>query len=230
MRRPLPHTRILLAAVGAATALLACSAAAQASTLYACVKKDGSAHIYAKKTRCHRGEHMLHWNSEGPAGRNGTNGTNGAGGAQGLSGLNGAAAVLSAIGPTVNVSGGTLGTLVSRTLPAGNYVVDGYIYGDFSDPTEAVEAYGFCHLTDTPAGGSSTSAGVQWEDKAQFHYIGGFHYDLVLPLALVVSSPSAESTVALTCESNYDTAKTAAEFDFYFEAPEIVAVQVASVG
>ena len=43
-------------------------ASASASTLYACVKKSGSAHVFAKKPKCKKGEQKLSWSTSGPAG------------------------------------------------------------------------------------------------------------------------------------------------------------------
>jgi len=59
---------------------------AHASTLWACVKKNGSAHVFRRKPRCKRGESRLSWNSRGPAGKNGTSGARGVPGAAGAPG------------------------------------------------------------------------------------------------------------------------------------------------
>jgi hypothetical protein len=86
-------TRRALVAVAAAGALLlaalATAAQAGASTLYACVKKDGSAHIYTKKPKCKRREVKLSWSTEGRAGKNGANGVSGVNGINGREGLQG---------------------------------------------------------------------------------------------------------------------------------------------
>jgi len=71
-------------------AALATASQAGAATYYACVKKNGSAHVYAKKPKCKRGESKLSWNNVGPAGRNGVNGVNGVNGKNGNNGVNGA--------------------------------------------------------------------------------------------------------------------------------------------
>jgi hypothetical protein len=79
---------VLLVAMGALLlAVLVAASQAGASTLYACVKKDGTAHIYTKKPRCKKRESKLSWSSQGPAGRNGANGVNGASGVNGKEGL-----------------------------------------------------------------------------------------------------------------------------------------------
>jgi hypothetical protein len=88
----LSHRRAVVALVATGALLLAAFAVAsqaEASTLYACVKKSGSAHIFTKKPKCKKGESKLTWNSEGPAGKNGANGSNGTNGTNGTSGTNG---------------------------------------------------------------------------------------------------------------------------------------------
>ncbi len=76
-------TAVLVALVVTA---FAAASQAQASTLYACVKKNGSARIYSKKPKCKKGESKLSWNTAGPAGKNGANGTNGTNGTNGAAG------------------------------------------------------------------------------------------------------------------------------------------------
>jgi hypothetical protein len=68
---------------------LVAAPSANAATLYACVKKNGTARIFTKKPRCKKGEVRLSWNIEGPAGRNGLNGLNGTNGANGVNGKEG---------------------------------------------------------------------------------------------------------------------------------------------
>jgi hypothetical protein len=86
------HGTALLAATGALM-LVAFLAAprAEASTIYACLKKKtGTAHVYTKKPKCKKGESKLSWNTEGLPGKNGANGTNGAEGKEGKAGKEGA--------------------------------------------------------------------------------------------------------------------------------------------
>lgn len=82
---------ILMVAAAAVSLFASLAAASQAgaATYYACVKKNGSAHIYTKKPKCKKGESKLSWNNVGPAGRNGANGANGKNGANGANGING---------------------------------------------------------------------------------------------------------------------------------------------
>jgi hypothetical protein len=88
-------------------AALATASQAGAATYYACVKRNGSAHVFAKKPKCKRGESKISWNSQGPAGRNGLNGINGAPGSNGKNGTNG-----------TNGAEGPAGPLL-ETLPSG---------------------------------------------------------------------------------------------------------------
>jgi hypothetical protein len=79
-----------LVAIGAlSVAALAAVPQAEAATLYACVKKNGTARIYSKKPKCKKKETKLSWNTSGPAGKNGLNGLNGANGLNGTNGKNG---------------------------------------------------------------------------------------------------------------------------------------------
>jgi hypothetical protein len=84
------RSAMLLAVMGILlSAALAWATQARAATLYACVKKNGNAHIYAKKPKCKKGESKLSWNTAGPAGSKGAGGVNGANGTNGVSGTNG---------------------------------------------------------------------------------------------------------------------------------------------
>src|SRR2546423_11905378 len=61
----------------------------EASTLYACVKKNGTGRLFTKRPKCKKGESKISWNSQGIAGKNGANGANGVNGAAGAPGANG---------------------------------------------------------------------------------------------------------------------------------------------
>ncbi len=81
----------VLAVVGVLMlAALAAAPQADASTLYACVKKGGTAHIFTKAPKCKKGETKISWNTTGPAGKNGSNGTDGTNGTNGTNGKEGA--------------------------------------------------------------------------------------------------------------------------------------------
>jgi len=107
---------VLLVAIGALLlAALATASQAGASTLYACVKKNGNARIFSNKPKCKKGEKKLSWNIEGLAGKNGASGANGANGATGKEGPQGKT------GP----AGPLLETLPSGRSEIGVYAFEG---------------------------------------------------------------------------------------------------------
>jgi hypothetical protein len=97
-----------LAAMIAAAAVLAplsLVAQAHAATTYACVKKkDGSARLFTKPTRCKKGETQLHWNSQGPAGPRGAAGTQGSQGSPGAQGSAGSPGIQGEPGPGAKIA------------------------------------------------------------------------------------------------------------------------------
>jgi hypothetical protein len=113
---------VLAAAAFSLFAALATASQAGAATYYACVKKNGSAHVYTKKPRCRRGEKRLSWNSIGPAGRNGRNGTNGKNGTNGANGATGAKGETGA-------PGGFFGVLPAGKMMSGTYAAEGDVAG-----------------------------------------------------------------------------------------------------
>jgi hypothetical protein len=97
-------------------------APAQASTLYACVKKDGTARILTKRPQCKHGETKLSWNitgREGPAGKEGKEGRTGGAGVTGATGPPGPEGKEGKTGPTGPAGGGTGGGATGPTGPEG---------------------------------------------------------------------------------------------------------------
>jgi hypothetical protein len=81
---------VLVATGALLVGALAAAPLAEAGTVYACVKKNGTPRfLTAKKPKCKKGDLKLSWNIEGVAGKNGTNGSNGANGKNGTNGTNG---------------------------------------------------------------------------------------------------------------------------------------------
>ncbi|HST33188.1 MAG TPA: hypothetical protein VLJ80_06665 [Solirubrobacteraceae bacterium] len=124
---------VLAAATISLFGALATASQAGAATYYACVKKNGSAHIYSSKPKCKRGESKLSWNNVGPAGKNGSgaNGANGANGKEGPKGETGAkgepglpaTTLWSVVDKTgAQVRGGT-GAVSTKSLTGGEYEV-----------------------------------------------------------------------------------------------------------
>ncbi len=90
MPRPIARRGVFALAVSASLIVAAFAAvpAAEASTLYACVTKTGTAHVFTKKPKkCKsKTEKLVSWNTVGPKGAGGTNGTNGTNGKDGAKG------------------------------------------------------------------------------------------------------------------------------------------------
>ena len=161
-RRAMP---LLIIALGALLAGgLAAAPPVQAGTLYACVKRDGTAHLYAKRPKCRRHERRLVWNTQGPAGTNGSGGASGSNGADGKPGANGAVAGFSAEGTegvslfgesTKQVPGMSIG------LPPGSFIASMSI--GVSASAESAGAAGVtCSLADTPEGAFTRYNQGEW--------------------------------------------------------------------
>lgn len=191
-----PTTRGAIASLAAAGLLgsLAVAPSAQASTLWGCVKKDGSAHIYtAKPKKCKKGEKRLSWNSEGPAGRNGTNGTNGA------NGLAGAVAGFSALQSSSMIVNGTMKAVpgLEKTLPAGSFIVsasiEGVGYAESNPSATLIE----CALSDSSAP-SKQDLGA-W--GSPFFLVSGTQYIAygMIPMHLAVTS-AVPHKVSVSCK------------------------------
>jgi hypothetical protein len=86
-------SRAVALSAAAAISLLAAfgmASQADASTLYACVKKEGgSMRLVSQRAKCTKSERKVSWNTTGPVGKNGANGANGGSGANGKNGSNG---------------------------------------------------------------------------------------------------------------------------------------------
>src|SRR2546430_13345858 len=100
MSTPITGRRAVFAVAGVLLlAALATASRAEASTLYACVKKSGAARILSTKPRCKPGETKLSWNTTGSRGQNGANGKEGAAGKEGKEGGSGGKGVTGATRP-----------------------------------------------------------------------------------------------------------------------------------
>ncbi len=217
-----PKTAVLAAIGGLLLAAFAAAPQAEASTIYACVKKpSGTARIVTGKVKCKKGESKLSWNTEGIMGKNGANGTNGtngaagangATGANGTNGTNGTDGTNGAVGgfsvthtgtEGVNFTTGSEGsptTIVSRTLPAGNYIVNAKVELLLADSKTGGFASVNCKLLDAPSGGgAAASDSSTWATLINFPFI---FFDLAqntLPFSLAVNSASHSSTISVAC-------------------------------
>ncbi len=198
-----PARRGALAAAVTTALLLGLLAAsqAQASTLYACVKKNGSAHIYSKKPKCKKGEKKISWNTTGPAGNNGAKGSNGANGATGAAGKDGAVAGYSASRETaVNILTGTIEkpiTVLTKKVPAGSFIVFAKTTIAASDSGNGAKWVGQCQLSDVPVSGTPTfdTSNATGEVVANFLFHTG---DATVPLGMAITT-TTESTLTLAC-------------------------------
>jgi hypothetical protein len=91
---------VLVAAGGLLLGVLAAAPQADAGTIFACLKKNGSARLSTKTLTCKKGESKLSWNTEGKSGSSGTNGPAGVTGAAGPKGVTGATGPTGAKGAT----------------------------------------------------------------------------------------------------------------------------------
>jgi len=95
---------LITAAAISLLAAFAMASQADASTLYACVKKEGgSMRLVSQRTKCTKSERKVSWSATGPGGKNGSNGTSGAGGANGKNGANGSNGSNGANGSTLGL-------------------------------------------------------------------------------------------------------------------------------
>jgi hypothetical protein len=132
---------VLLVAIGALLlAALGTASQAAATTLYACVKKDGTAHIYTKKPKCKKRETKLSWSTDGVAGRNGLNGANGLNGLNGVNGKEGPRGLVGPQGPgasTFTFDAAASATPTRVTLGA---VPGGTVFADCFQPGAGLAA------------------------------------------------------------------------------------------
>jgi len=158
MTRPIVRrgTLTLALTAGLIAAAFAAVPAAQASTLYGCLAKNGSAHLYTKRPKkCRKGERLISWGTVGQNGTNGTNGTNGANGA------NGAVAGFSATESSGFYVNSTLTQIpgLQKTLPAGSFIVSASLefngYAESSGSGSIIE----CQLSDNAGGKVTTETG-----------------------------------------------------------------------
>jgi hypothetical protein len=218
---PLTSTAALL------TGALALAPPADASTLYACVKKNGNARIFHRKPRCSKRESLLSWNSPGPAGPNGLNGANGApgrdgaagrdgvngkDGANGRDGTNGENGANGAVGgfATALAGGesvayttateGAPATILSKSLPAGNFIVAAKAELVYTDTKAGGAAASVCKLIDVPAGGGATSSDTSsWASLVSVPFLFFDLAENTIPFSLRVDSPLHASTVTIAC-------------------------------
>jgi hypothetical protein len=202
--------RMLLTAMGAATLLaLAAAPATSAATIYTCVsKKGGAMRIVSAKTKCKHGESKLSWSSSGsagPAGGPGATGATGAAGKQGASG-DGIDYATSKLGKeSVALAKGGEDLVLSKTLPAGSYLVTAQttlVVSEVKTSMLEVLACGLADSTGTPAfvepAGQALDESVWLQTLMSISSgVFGASTDVALQTQLTTSAPT---TLALICE------------------------------
>jgi hypothetical protein len=146
---------VLVTSTAMASIALATASAADAGTLYACVKRNGQARIFSRRPRCPKGQTRLAWNTTGPAGPKGATGRSGKNGAAGKNGTAGQ-----------NGKAGETGKEGSPGQPQSVTGFSGSLLGTISDPF---------HTTETRTTPTLVSlAGVTVRMKCEFKETEGF--------------------------------------------------------
>jgi hypothetical protein len=230
----------VLAATGALLlAAFAAAPQAEASTLYACVKKGGTVKVYTKAPKCKKHETKISWNSVGPAGKNGTNGANGT---NGTNGANGAVAGYSAVQSKgvafTKLESNQANTLIlSKSLPAGSYIVNGGVTltasqaGKNGEGGSALATYVdmSCTMADTPISGSAVSDTAFWSGFTNIPVIVIAIGNTSLSFDMAVTTTTA-STATITCTNILNNGSNTSPSVFTEEASGgvITAVQTSS--
>ena len=169
----------------------------------------------------------------GANGKNGTNGNNGANGTNGTNGTNGAVAGYSATGGNniaipIAANTGNFVTVVSKSLPAGNYIVTSHAQlnaGSTAEPADPLvedECDLFAGTTDVAA--DQTADAIE---EGSF-IVNIFFETSAIPVEAAVSL-TATTTVSLQCKLNLPLqAQQAAGFSNAASASELTAVQTST--
>ena len=127
------NVKVLSVSIITAAALVAGGiASASGDAFTACVnKKTGLTRIISGKMKCYKSERQVTWNQTGPTGSQGATGSTGATGASGTS------EVLKKTGLNVEILRNASQTVISATVPAGNYKFDFGSYYDIFNANSA---------------------------------------------------------------------------------------------
>ncbi len=211
----------VLAATGALLlAAFAAAPQAEASTLYACVKKGGTAKVFTKSPKCKKHETKISWNTEGPTGKNGTNGTNGTNGSNGTNGTNGTVATYFAGSESETVLGVEHEevTIGSKSVPAGDYLVTAKV--DVAGEGPAAGVIGVkCQLVD------GAVLDTNYMDAALGEYSPSQFFSVTPETLIGVLKSSSTSTIKIVCDWYFN----AGSAEIVTENWDIAAVQTSSI-
>jgi len=182
----------------------------------------------------------------GETGATGVAGTKGATGASGAAGPAGATGETGAVGPTgaggavggysvhqtplthITFTSGTEGspiTVVSRQLPAGNYIVTATVELDLANTTADAQVGVGCDLIDAPSeAGASVRDTAEWTTPVGVLFTTEYIANNSLPLTLAVSSPTRTSEISIACYVSFEKAN-GGEFGAKAGNASITAVQ-----
>jgi hypothetical protein len=201
----LTNMRVTAALVATAVLLLVVLSAtpAEASTLYACVKKNGTARIFTKKPKCRKGDTRVSWNTAGPLGKTGGAGKAGATGKTGAAGKTGATGAGGAPGQPQEAAkfSASLGT---GEAPTTLFSAGGITY------TLSCNAVASLNVGAVDAGGTS----AQSYGQASFGRPSGqeANPEDLKSEALVQTLGNASAPIATTADATENTAKSIEQF------------------
>jgi hypothetical protein len=140
---------------------------------------------------------------DGTNGKDGVNGTNGANGVDGANGAVGGFGTALAAGESVPYTTATEGspaTILSKALPAGNFIVGAKAELVYTDTKAGGAAATVCKLIDVPAGGGATSSDTSsWASLVNVPAVVLNVAQTTIPFALSVDSPLHASSVTIAC-------------------------------
>lgn len=232
-RRLAPLVGVLAAS---SVGVLAAAPPAGAATIYACVNRHtGSVRVFTRKPICRKHEVRVSWNTQGYVGKTGAPGKTGATGKTGPTGKTGAEGPKGATGPNgvangysasgkepVEFTGKKEVTVVSKSVPAGNYIVSAKTVVS-SSATAAIRAAAVCELL---IGGPGTVADTAGWNTGLAQESAEFVGEATLSLEAAVTV-KAETVLSLVCtdlspDTNTQTIGAASS--------QLVAVQTAHNG
>lgn len=202
--RPMRFIGATGAVVGAIALLMpAAASAAGTTTIYACVsKKSGAMRIVSAKAKCKHGEHKLSWGSAGPAG---PAGATGAAGKQGANGVGIDFGTSKVGGESIPLATGGEDVVLSRTLPAGSYLVSAQVtllVGEAKTPLFVVVACGIADSAGTPEilepAGKAIDESVWLQTLTTTGTAGEYGGDTDMPLQAQLTT-TTPTTLALIC-------------------------------